>query len=144
VGATGPTFGANFDGIPSYSNVGRSGVDVFAPGGGDAFVDEDGNLLNPGDLILGACSPSIDAFACSPFDYLIGNGTSFAAPHASGEGAVIESNFPRDQRGDLLSACITLSADKVTGRFSDPIFAFGRINVLKGAFCRPSFPLAKH
>jgi subtilisin family serine protease len=136
VGATGPFNQTNFDHIPSYSDFGRSGVDVFAPGGGDAIVDDNGNITNPTDLIIGPCSPSTINFGgCTPADYLIGNGTSFATAHVSGEGAVIESQLQRDQTGARLADCIDKSADKITGKRNDRILAHGRINVLRGASC---------
>jgi subtilisin family serine protease len=143
VGATGPTFQQDFDGIPSYSNYGISGVDVFAPGGGDAYVDNQGNLLNETDLIIGPCSPSAIGFGCGPLDYLVGNGTSFASPLAAGEGAVIESQSPHNQGDEFLSACIIATADKVTPRRVDPIYAFGRIDVLKGSSCQTPGPFAR-
>lgn len=133
VGATAPVGQVDFDRIASYSNLGKSGVDVFAPGGD--FVT--GSVLQ--DLILAPCSPSLadpDIGSCTPFDYLIGAGTSFAAPHVSGEGAVIESELRRQQRGEVLAACILNTADPVTGRRIDPLYDHGRINVLRGAGCR--------
>lgn len=133
VGATAPVNQLDFDRIASYSNVGKSGVDVFAPGGD--FVA--GSVFQ--DLIIAPCSPSIadpDIGTCTPFDYLIGAGTSFAAPHVSGEGAVIESELRGNRDGDALAACILNTADPVTGRRIDPLYGRGRIEVLRGAACR--------
>jgi len=132
VGATGPVAQQNFDRIASYSNFGRDGVDVFAPGGD--FVN--GSVIE--DLIIAPCSPSSELFDCSDgVSYLIGDGTSFAAPHVSGEGAVIESEFAGNQGDERLTACILKSADPVTGRKIDPLYDRGRINVLRGADCAP-------
>ncbi len=50
VGATAPINQQNFDRVASYSNFGKHGVDVFAPGGD--FVE--GSVVE--DLILTACS----------------------------------------------------------------------------------------
>jgi subtilisin family serine protease len=68
--------------------------------------------------------------------YLLAAGTSQAAPHVSGEGAVIESEFARDRGDEFLAHCVLLSADAVTGRSNDPRYAAGRINVLRGAECK--------
>jgi subtilisin family serine protease len=132
VGATAPVGQQNFDQIASYSNFGRSGVDVFAPGGDfvDGSVDQ--------DLILSPCSPTTELFDCSDgISYLIGAGTSFATPHVVGEAAVIESQFPGNQKDEFLANCILKSADAVTGRKIDPLYDRGRINVLHGAACAP-------
>jgi subtilisin family serine protease len=132
VGATAPVNQQNFDQIASYSDLGRSGVDVFAPGGDsiDASVEE--------DLITSPCSPTTILFDCSDgISYLVGSGTSFAAPHVVGEAAVIESQFPGDQKDEFLANCILKSADPVTGRKIDPLYDRGRINVLRGASCAP-------
>jgi subtilisin family serine protease len=131
VGATAPVAQQNFDRIASYSNVGRSGVDVFAPGGD--FVE--GSVLE--DLIFAPCSPSFEFFDCSDgFTYLFAAGTSQAAPHVAGEGAVIESEFAGDRKDEFLTSCILKSADAVTGRSNDPLYGDGRINVLRGAACK--------
>ncbi len=132
VGATGPVNQLNFDRIASYSNFGKSGVEVFAPGGD--FVN--GSVFQ--DLLFGPCSPSIqnpDLGTCGPLDYLIGDGTSFAAPHVSGEAAVIESQLSGNRRGGQLSRCVRFTADHPTGRRIDPLYGFGRIDVLTGARC---------
>jgi subtilisin family serine protease len=133
VGATAPVAQQNFDQIASYSNVGRSGVDVFAPGGD--FIDGQSDLE---DLIISPCSPTTILFDCTDrISYLIGSGTSFSTPHVVGEAAVIESQFPGNQNDEFLANCILKSADPVTGRKIDPLYDRGRINVLRGASCAP-------
>jgi len=133
VGATAPIAQQNFDRIASYSNLGRSGVDVFAPGGD--FID--GQSVEE-DLIISPCSPTTLLFDCSDrISYLIGSGTSFSTAHVVGEAAVIESQFPGDQKDEFLANCILRSADPVTGREIDPLYDRGRINVLQGASCSP-------
>jgi subtilisin family serine protease len=131
VGATGPIGQRRFDHIASYSNVGRQGVDVFAPGGEFAFAE---TVLE--DLIISPCSPSnrIDGFEeCVDRNvYFFGAGTSEAAAHVSGEAAVIESQLPGNQTPAQLTACILNSADPL----SNPLLtANGRINVLQGQEC---------
>jgi subtilisin family serine protease len=131
VGATAPVAQQNFDRIASYSNLGRSGVDVFAPGGD--FVE--GSVLE--DLIIAPCSTTFEFFDCSDgATYLLAAGTSQAAPHVSGEGAVIESEFAGNRKDEFLTHCILNSADAVTGRSNDPLYGDGRINVLRGATCK--------
>jgi len=133
VGATGPTNQTNFDGLAPYSNYGKRGVDVTAPGGNAGST---GNSL---DGIVGPCSQFSVFFACntSPFFYLLGgDGTSFASPHAAGAGAVIESAIPGNQNGLLLMFCIKRGAEKIDGRYISPLYGFGRINVLRSVNSR--------
>jgi subtilisin family serine protease len=140
VGATAPFNQTSFDMVASYSNFGRTGVDVFAPGG---------DLLAGGaveDLILSVCSSRIPF--CAPVEedgqvfhfWVFAAGTSMAAPHVAGEGAVIESELAGDQGGQRLTSCVLRNADPVTGRRYDPIYGKGRINVLRGAACHRSGP----
>ncbi len=122
VGATAPVNQMNFDALASYTNYGKRGVDVAAPGGD---LVEGGVLM---DLILSACSQ----FVCgNTVTYVFGAGTSFAAPHAAGQGAVLESNLVGDQGAQELQNCIRNNADKLDGLFISPFYGSGRINVLR-------------
>ncbi len=128
VGATAPVNQQHFDAIASYSNVGFPGVDVFAPGG-DLVA---GGVLQ--DLIISACSGLVPGCE-SEQTYVLGAGTSFSSPHVAGEAAVISSDFPRDPRVDKVTACIERTADHPRGLFIDPLYGFGRIDVLRAAIC---------
>jgi subtilisin family serine protease len=141
VGATAPFNQANFDMVASYSNFGKSGVDVFAPGGdllpGGALEDL---ILSPCSSQIAFCAPETDNEGNVFHFWVFAAGTSMAAPHVSGEGAVIESELPGDQRGQRLTSCILRNADQVTGRRNDPVYGKGRINVLRGVACQGSGP----
>jgi subtilisin family serine protease len=131
VGATGPINQKNFDHIALYSNVGKRGVDVFAPGGEFEFA---ANVVT--DLILAACSPSTrePGFeSCSDGrSYIFEAGTSPSAAQVSGQAAVIEAKLPGNQTPDELAACIEQTADLLPhpNRTS-----FGRINVKRSLTC---------
>jgi subtilisin family serine protease len=131
VGATGPINQRNFDHIASYSNTGRTGTDVFAPGGEFAFA----NNVAP-DLILAACSASNrePGFEdCSDgLSYIFEAGTSPATAHVSGQAAVIEAQLPGNQTPAELKACILHTADPLPNPAKT---ANGRINVLKSLNC---------
>jgi subtilisin family serine protease len=139
VGATAPINQQNFDLLTSYSNFGRSGNSVVAPGGD---LVEGGDLDFGRDLILSACSRFVSfpdengqlIFPCETEDvYLLGAGTSFAAPHVSGEAAIIESLSPGNQPTPKTNECIRSTADNVGPK---TVYGFGRINVLAaGASC---------
>lgn len=126
VSATGPTNQSDFDGLAAYSNFGRTGVTVAAPGGN---AGASGNAL---DGIFGACSSFqvVLPFPCGTGSFLGGgDGTSFAAPHVAGLGAVVESAAPGDQIGVLLATCAALGADHIDGSLLSPKYGWGRIDV---------------
>jgi subtilisin family serine protease len=132
VGATAPFNQADFDALASYTNFGRTGVDVMAPGG---------DMLTGGqlrDLVLSACShfQTQLQFRCSTTSYVLGAGTSFAAPHVSGAAAVVEFERRGDQRGKRLGECVTRGADDLGRRGPDLRYGKGRVNVLRAATCR--------
>ena len=130
VGATAPHAQqpGTFDDLASYSNYGYPGVDVFAPGGD--FVA--GSALE--DLVIGACSSFSDPQCADGITYSLGAGTSFAAPLAAGEAAVIQSDTP--DRKTKLDQCVIQTADPLSGRVPDRVFGFGRIDVLAGIHCK--------
>lgn len=143
VGATAPFNQMDFDALATYTNYGRSGVDVMAPGG-DFLEDEGGQVI---DLVLAACSQyQTDLpFSCEGGDsYILGAGTSFAAPHAAGTAAVAESERRRDQDGGELARCVEKGADDLGQRGFDPFYGHGRINVLGAAGCRAGHKHGHH
>ncbi|MEP6692341.1 MAG: S8 family serine peptidase [Gemmatimonadaceae bacterium] len=129
VGATAPTNQMNFDNIASYSEYGRKGVTVFAPGG-DLVA---GGVVE--DLILSVCSRYTVGINCTNGrTYLFAAGTSFSAPHVTGEALVVKSVYPNADAARI-THCILVGADHPTGRVDDPIYSRGRINVVGGARC---------
>lgn len=142
VGATAPTNQMNFDQIASYSDFGFPGTTVFAPGGD--FQPQNGGVVQ--DLILSACSsfatqllPAIDCTGHNT--YIFDAGTSAASPHVAGEAAILKSDRHRasHSRPDIRTpACIINGTDRILtrGRFPDPLYGFGRIDIIGGRDCR--------
>ncbi len=129
-GATGPLNQRNFDRRASYSNYGKRGLDVMAPGG-EVLV------FQRRDAIISACArfAFCSFFVCPCLSgrvYLHSQvGTSFASPHTAGAVAVAKSEG--HQQPDH---CVTTGADRITESGNDPIYGRGRINVFQAALCQ--------
>lgn len=131
VGATGPINQQKFDRLASYSNYGRTGNDLVAPGGENIDgVTLDEFVLQ--DLVVGACSEFVPGCKGGDF-YAWADGTSAAAPHVAGAVAVIESNRGGNQAPSQLESCLLNGTDDVGAKV---FFGAGRINVSQEAACR--------
>lgn len=125
VSATGPTWAqsvngpwTNVDALAYYSNYGRSGIDVAAPGGNYSSV-------------AATCSRfSLAIPVCQTGNYVIGiSGTSMAAPHVSGVAALVAGQVGRSPA--QIQARLQQSADDLGVEGTDPAYGKGRINVAR-------------
>jgi subtilisin family serine protease len=123
VSATGPTSSAgvngpwdNVDALASYSNYGRSAINVAAPGG------------NSGGSVWAACSQtSLVIPICQTGNFILGlGGTSMAAPHVSGVAALIAEDIGRNP--GRIKTKLQQSADDLGQPGTDPAYGKGRIN----------------
>ncbi len=132
ISATGPIGQANFDQLAVYSNFGRSGAAVAAPGGN--FLP-DGNVATVRDFVAGPCSrQTLDprfADCRSELSYVFAVGTSAAAPHAAGVAALISSRFGNGLTAGQLRTRLEQSADDLGKPGVDLFYSHGRINAFR-------------
>jgi subtilisin family serine protease len=126
VSATGPTSRAsingpwtNIDSPASYTNFGRSAIDVAAPGG------------NGASSVTAACSRfSLQIPICQTGTFVLGiNGTSMASPHAAGVAALLVANGARNPA--QIRSRLHQTADDLGERGTDPYYGKGRINAAR-------------
>ena len=135
VSALGPTKATtslvfeNVDSFASYSNYGRSAINVAAPGGTGSGVPANNRQRG---YVTAACSRaaiSAGLSICGTGTFVVGsNGTSMAAPHVSGLAALIVENVGKDNPAQV-KAILQQSADDLGQPGTDPIYGKGRINV---------------
>jgi lantibiotic leader peptide-processing serine protease len=135
VSATGPLMQKDFDQAATYTNYGKTAIDVAAPGGN---VSADGNYVNK-DLIISACSRRASEATLNVcrantdgvvYFYAYAAGTSMATPHVVGEAALIKSAHPILSVQGLRST-ILHTADDVQAPGRDIYTNWGRINAAK-------------
>lgn len=126
VSATGPTANAgvngpwaNIDAPASYTNFGRSAIDVAGPGG------------SSGGSVTAACSGfSLQIPVCRTGTFVVGlGGTSMASPHVAALAGLLVEDYGRNP-GRIKSA-IRNSADDLGPSGTDPFYGKGRINVAR-------------
>lgn len=127
------------DGLASYSNYGRTAIDVAAPGGDDIYLSNpptDEQLLS--QLILGLCSSRAPLcyvrndkgqLVWNPFVFAAG--TSMSAPHVSGLAALLASQAGGSLSPEVIANRIRTNADDIGKPGADTWFGKGRINVAR-------------
>jgi subtilisin family serine protease len=132
VSATGPTASAgvngpwtNVDAPASYSNYGRSAIDVAAPGG-----------TSPGPVWAACSRTSLLIPVCQTGTFVVGlGGTSMASPHVAGTAAMLVSTLGRNPVA--IQDRLTATADDLGQSGTDPYYGKGRLNVARAVGAIP-------
>jgi subtilisin family serine protease len=123
------------DNPASYTNYGRSAIDIAAPGGDFQYF-----FVNPNEV----CVVAGVAQVCYVFDYVYSvgavvgpsaffywsAGTSMAAPHVAGVAALLVGKHGRMKPSQLRSY-LERGADDLGQRGNDPYYGRGRVNAIK-------------
>jgi subtilisin family serine protease len=134
VSATGPLLQQNFDQPATYTNYGKTAIEVAAPGGN--AVDGDDSAYQTEDLIIGACSTRTTQPGLAPcrastdgvaYFYAWAAGTSMATPHTAGLAALVKSVNPLLSVNGLRNRILN-TADDVGAPGKDIYSNHGRIN----------------
>ena len=138
IGPTGPLGWAldpqtDLDVSPSYTNIGKSYIDLAAPGGNFDVFDRPG--LPASCTLLGFNRP------CQVFDlvyttnvgssYFWNFGGSFAAPHAAGVAALIIGKHGGAMDPDRVEQILRNTSDDIGKPGNDERFGQGRVNALR-------------
>jgi subtilisin family serine protease len=120
------------DTLAYYSNYGRSIIDFAAPGGNSLLYDL---LPNPQGTF---CQKAGFVARCYLFDMVLSNGpgdnyffaegTSMAAPHATGVAAIIIGLNGGDMTPQQLRLAMTRYSDDLGMPGHDAVFGDGRVN----------------
>jgi subtilisin family serine protease len=110
----------------SFTNYGRSAIDVGAPGGEIPIG------AAPAELVYALCPQTSLVYFCEDAYYFLGvAGTSQATPHVSGLAALAVEDVGRNPA--RVRAYIRNSADVIAGNGGNsPYYGKGRINVARG------------
>ncbi len=107
----------------SYTNYGRSLVDLAAPGGDFDCEDETTYYF---DMVL-----SSGAGGPTSYPFYFAAGTSMAAPHVSGVAALIIGKNGGDMKPVDVTKQLLKTADKIDGTGVTPYFGYGRVNAYR-------------
>lgn len=122
-------FNAYLDYSASYTNIGTPEVDLSAPGGDNAYPNED-------EVTIGFITAPVWVFDMvfstgNNYSWFWAAGTSMATPHASGVAALIIGKNGGDMKPAQVESILRASADDIGKNGRDPYFGHGRVNAYK-------------
>jgi lantibiotic leader peptide-processing serine protease len=112
----------------SYTNVGRSTIDLAAPGGDFVYPGEE-NCTIAG--LLRPCWVFDLVFSTGNDSWYWSAGTSMAAPHAAGVAALIVGEHDGAIAPAQVASILRRSADDLGSPGKDPFYGHGRVNAYR-------------
>ena len=130
ISATGPT-----DQLAPYSNYGTDAINNAAPGGDFTRGGVLGavlSLCSSRSVHFPTCAPrNFPPFGVVGISYAFGEGTSIAAPHIAGLGALLDSQYGGELNGSQILTRIQQNADDLGKPGADPFYGKGRMNTCR-------------
>jgi subtilisin family serine protease len=131
-----------------YTNYGTNAINNAAPGG-DFTQGEPAAIRGVKSLCtshsvhdaLAVCKPLDTPLGVFGINYASGEGTSGAAPHVAGLGALLDSQYQGTLNGSQIITAIQQNADDLGKPGADPFYGKGRINscrTLPGCIPKPN------
>ena len=121
-----------------YSNYGTNAVNTAAPGGDftQGLGMPLGGILSlcatrSTEPLLAFCAATQTPFGFVGINYVFAEGTSMAAPHISGLGALLDSQFGGELNGSQILTAIQQNADDLGEPGADPYYGKGRMNTCR-------------
>ena len=118
--------------LARYSNYGRSGTWVGAPGG--SYPNPNPPLPGCGlrhavqSAVIGACSTDSILVNCDKNSYVSSQGTSFASPLVAGVAALVDGKAGGEMNGGQIKTRLAQTADDLGDRGTDSTYSHGRVN----------------
>jgi len=120
------------DTLAYYSNYGRSIIDFAAPGGNALLrfmIPDPNNTFCVKDVFVTRCHLFDTVLSNGPGDsYFFAQGTSMAAPHATGVAAIIVGLNGGDMSPQSLRTALKRYSDDLGAAGHDKVFGDGRVN----------------
>jgi subtilisin family serine protease len=121
-----------------YTNYGKDAIDNAAPGGDftQGLPAPIGGILSlcatrSTDPVLAFCQAEETSIGMIGISYVFAEGTSMAAPHVSGLGALLDSQFGGSLEGSQIRRAIQRNADDLGKPGPDKWYGKGRMNTCR-------------
>lgn len=128
-------YDTNKDLLASYSNYGKNGVDLGAPGGDFRYPTNEACAFPPVPVLTGRPCWVYDmvfsTYGNSAGNYAWLAGTSMASPHVAGVAALIIGKNGGDMDPAAVAAALRASSDDLGKPGVDDVFGQGRVNAAK-------------
>lgn len=126
-------FNTDLDVPTSYSNYGKSAIDLAAPGGDFLYAGDEVCTVGPFSIPCFVFDGVLSAYSCdvNGCNYVFWTGTSMAAPHVSGVAALVVGMHGGEMDPVNLTRILSKSADQSANSGKDLYLGHGRVNAYR-------------